>query len=199
MKYFSEEDFLSSMDRFGVELCNDERSLCYKNSEETFGFDFTNLAEPDMENEEEGGHKVERSMLETTLALFESLSLFPVTLFAVNDEWTDEETVAELTKSGYTGAELEIIKSIVEEGHSNDAIEITPDEKDFGVKLLLTEMTIIGSTTCAIIGRGGEALALVSRDDEVSFDTATSGVYETAKKYMKSRESSIPFEIIWGE
>ena len=199
MNYINEEEFLATLVRFGIELCNDERSLCYKNSEETSGFDFTNLAEPEMESEGEESNKVEQSMLETTLELFENLSLFPVTLFAVNDEWTDDQTVAELTKSGYTGDELEIIKSIVKEGHANDAIEISSDEKDFGVKLLLTEMTIVGSTTCAIIGQRGEALALVSRDDEVSFDTAASGIYETAKKYIKERESGFLFETIWGE
>jgi hypothetical protein len=202
MRYIDEEPFLERMkNEKGIVLFDEGRSLCYE-TDDFHGFDFTNLTNPHKGDEsvvervfaDERG--IERAMIETLLNLMGELDQFPVRLIPVDDDWADDELESLIAKNYVTPEEGAVLTKVVEDGKALSAVEIDADEIVAGVCLTLPQLTL-RSTVCAVIGGDGATLALVSRDEEVSFNTTDRALYEKARALMKARAASLPFEVVW--
>jgi hypothetical protein len=202
MDYIKEDKFLDLLDEGGIELCEDKRLLCYMDEEAVRGFDFANLDTPDLGNATVGEREeapVERAMLENVFDLISALGLYPAYLMAIDDEWIDDDELAELVAANHLSKdEAAAYASIIELGHTLDVIKLIPADRETAIHLLLPQLTTL-STSCAVTDREGKALFLISLEDEVSFNTTDMGVYKKARAFMEKREANLPFEIIWGD
>lgn len=202
MRYLDEASYLTDLAEQGIVPCDDGRSFCYDTAD-YFGFDFTNLTSPPKAAEgilepASAGRQVERAMLESLLTLMVELDQAPLRLVAVDDDWADDE-LPTLLGEGYLSAdEGAVLTKVVADGKAMEVIELDAEEIAIGVALLLPQLTH-RSTVCAVIGGDGATLALVSQDDEVSFNTDERAVYEKGREIMKRREIELPFEVVWVE
>lgn len=200
MRFIDEQRFLEEMRSFGLDLSEDRRYLRFRNVDATMGFDFTNLSMPgsdddvfDSLNAREGG--VEAIMVRSAVDMMESARLFPIYLFASDNEWLDEDPAPLLQQGLLTENEAKTLTAIVESGHAMDVIVLEPEELDIAVDIITPQLCALGST-CFAVDIKGRAYTLFSQDDEVSFNTLDKNIYRMARGYV-SGLSKLPFDIIW--
>ena len=176
MRFIDERRFLEEMSSFGLDLSEDKRYLRFRNDDAAMGFDFTNLAMPgseddvfDSANAREGG--VEVVMARTALEMMRSAGLFPIYLFASDNEWLDEDPEPLLKQGLITESEAKTLSEIVADGHGMDVIVIEQDELETAVDIITPQLCALGST-CFAVDAQGRAYTLFSQDDEVSFNAA---------------------------
>jgi hypothetical protein len=200
MRFIDEQRFLEEMAFSGLELSEDKRYLRFRNDDAAMGFDFSNLSMPgsaddvfDSANAREGG--VEAIMVRSAVDMMESVKLFPIYLFASDNEWLDEDPAPLLQQGLLTETEAKTLSAIVDGGHSMDVIVIEPDDLDIAVNIITPQLCALGST-CFAVDIKGRAYTLFSQDDEVSFNTIDKNIYRMARGYV-SGLSKPPFDVIW--
>ncbi len=200
MLFVDEEKYLGLMKEVGVVPCKEGRGLCYEDEESVLGFDFTNLTVPltspaAFESPAPGDRRVESSMVSTLLDLLDKLGEYPASMYLADDEWLAEET-GPLVKNGHmTKTEGLILSKLCEEDHGMDVIVVGPDEKAIAESIIIPQLTLF-STTCCITGPKGRVLAVISEDDEVSFNTNDPALFQLADAIMKELEPDLPFKLI---
>lgn len=199
MRFLDEKTFLETLRRAGIVPCLEGRGLCYEDDESVLGFDFTNLSIPDtsvspFEAQGAGERSVEYAMIGTMLRILDELGLFPLRLYAVDEEWAGEDVASLAEKGLITAEEAAVLGRVMEEGRGMDVIVVEREEAADAVRLIAPQVTALG-TVCAATDESGRALALFSQDDEVSFNTTDRGVYDKAVK-MLSTLKNLPFEVI---
>jgi len=202
MKFISEKKFLASIRRLGIDKTSDDRSLRYLDETSVLGFDFTNLAIPDLssspyETVAEGDRSVEYVMVSTLLKLVEALDLFPVYLWASDNEWADEDLDQLVSRKFITVDEAAILQNVIDQDHGMDVAVIGRDELKEAARLVTPQMTAL-STECCATDNKGRFLATFSQDDEVSFNTKDNAIYNAAKEFI-GKLKNLPFEIIQAE
>lgn len=200
MRFIDERRFLEEMGSFGLDLSEDRRYLRFRNDETAMGFDFTNLSMPgseddvfDSANAREGG--VEVVMARTALEMMRSAGLFPIYLFASDNEWLDEDPAPLMRQGLITDGEAKILSDIVADGHGMDVIVIGQEELEVAVDIIAPQLCALGST-CFAVDAKGRAFTLFSQDDEVSFNTVDKNVFRMARGYIGGL-SKLPFDVIW--
>ncbi|MBI4666768.1 MAG: hypothetical protein HY751_10215 [Nitrospinae bacterium] len=201
MRFTSEDHFLSAIAPAGLAQDPEGRYLRFTDEDSVLGFDFTNLTMPDSPGAFDiaGGmdNSVERSMVETVVRLMEDLDLFPLYLFASDNEWLDEDADALAKRGLIRESERDILKAIQTAGHNMDVLIVEKSEAGRAVDILTPQLTELGAT-CFAVSEDGSTYALISQDDEVSFNTTDEGIYRRARETVRSLES-LSFDIIWGE
>lgn len=200
MRFIDEQRFLEEMDSSGLDLSEDRRYLRFRNDDAAMGFDFTNLAMPgstddvfDSANAREGG--VEAIMIRTALEMMLSAGLFPIYLFASDNEWLDEDPAPLVRQGLLTENEAKTLSAIVANGHGMDVIVIEPEDLDSAVDIVTPQVCALGST-CFAVDVKGRAFTLFSQDDEVSFNTVDKDIFRIARGYVKGLPNP-SFEIVW--
>ena len=200
MRFIDEQRFLEEMGSLGLDLSEDGRFLRFGDGDLAKGFDFTNLGMPgseddvfDSANVREGG--VEAIMTRTALEMMRSTGLFPVYLFASDNEWLDEDAATLLRQGLLTESEASTLSGIVADGHGMDVIVLEPEELDAAVDIITPQICALGST-CFAVDVKGRAFTLFSQDDEVSFNTVDKNIFRIARGYIGGL-SKPPFDIIW--
>jgi len=200
MRFIDEQRFLEEMSSFGLDLSEDKRYLRFRNADTSMGFDFSNLSMPgsaddvfDSANAREGG--VEVVMARTALEMMRSAGLFPVYLFASDNEWLDEDPTPLLRQGLITESEAKTLSDIVTDGHSMDVIVIEPADLETAVDIVTPQLCALGST-CFAVDMKGRAYTLLSQDDEVSFNTVDKDIFRMARGYIGGL-SKLPFDVIW--
>jgi len=202
MKYIDEKSFLKIMKSVGIIPCREGANLCYEDVENVMGFDFTNLAEPDtsmslMERQGVGDRSVEYAMVGAMLRILDELGLFPLYLYAADEEWAGEE-IGPLTRRGFiTAEEGAILESVMDGGHGMDVIVVDRNEIASAARLVTPQLTVLGAS-CAAADENGRALTLFSQDDEVAFNTTDRDIYEKALEMVRKLKG-LPFEVVFVE
>ncbi|VAX21746.1 hypothetical protein MNBD_NITROSPINAE04-2375 [hydrothermal vent metagenome] len=202
MKFISENEFLGLISRSGIGKTSDDRSLRYTDETGVLGFDFTNLAIPDMskspyEGVAEGDRSVEYAMVSTLFKLMEVLALFPVYLFASDNEWADEDLGRLVSQNYITADESSVLQNVIDQDRGMDVVVIGRDEVKEAVRLITPQITAL-STECCAVDDKGRFLATFSQDDEVSFNTKDNALYNASKEFILKLKN-LPFEIIQAE
>lgn len=202
MRFLNEKEFLEKMKPLGIAPCDEGRRLCYEDEEKTLGFDFTNLAVPEsaaslFERQGAGDRSVEYAMVGAMFKIMEALGLFPLYLYASDEEWAGEDVDGLVKRRLLTAEEGELLSRIMDEGHGMDAIALDGAEVAEAVRLVASQLTTLGAT-CHAVDEKGRALVLFSQDEEVSFNTCDKYVYEKAKAMVKSLENT-PFDVVFVE
>jgi len=202
MKFISEKKFLGSISRSGIGKTSDDRSLRYLDETGVLGFDFTNLAIPDLsespyEGVAEGDRSVEYVMVSTLFKLVQVLDLFPVYLYASDNEWADENLARLVSQKYITADEASVLQNVIDQDHGMDVAVIGRDEIKEAVRLITPQITAL-STECCAVDDKGRFLATFSQDDEVSFDTKDKALYNASKEFILKLKN-LPFEIIQAE
>ncbi|VAX18622.1 hypothetical protein MNBD_NITROSPINAE01-487 [hydrothermal vent metagenome] len=200
MKFIKNSVFLEMMKRAGIQTSEDGRTMRYQNEGAVKGFDFTNLTPHSPAGPYEavasGDRSVEYAMVATAFRVIETLNIFPLYLYSIDNEWVDED-IAPLIKSGtLTREEADILENVLENDNVSDVAVIEKGEVDKAVRLIVPQLTAF-STSCCAVDAEGKVLALFSEDDEVSFNTTDPQIYEKTKKMVKSL-SNLPFETVWA-
>ncbi|MGK7346082.1 MAG: hypothetical protein ACNS63_09775 [Candidatus Nitrospinota bacterium M3_3B_026] len=201
MNFLDEKAFLETLRSAGIVPCREGRALCYEDEESVLGFDFTNLSIPDtsvspFEAQGAGERSVEYAMIGTMLRILDELDLFPLYLYAVDEEWAGED-IGRLRKKGLlTVEEASVLGRVMEEGRGMDVIVVEREEAADAARLIAPQITALG-TVCAATDARGRVLALFSQDDEVSFNTMDRRIYEKAAKMLETLKN-LPFEVITG-
>lgn len=200
MRFIDERRFLEEMGSFGLELSEDKRYLRFRNDDTAIGFDFTNLSMPgsaddvfDSANAREGG--IEVVMVRTALEMMRSAGLFPIYLFASDNEWLDEDPDPLLKQGLITENEAKTLSDIVAEGHGMDVIVIEPEDMETAVDIVTPQLCALGST-CFAVDTKGRGYTLFSQDDEVSFNAVDKNIFRMARGYIGGL-SKLPFDVIW--
>jgi hypothetical protein len=200
MRFIDERRFLEETTSFGLDLSEDKRYLRFRNDDTAMGFDFSNLSMPgsaddvfDSANAREGG--VEVVMVRTALEMMRSAGLFPIYLFASDNEWLDEDPTPLLQQGLIMENEAKTLSDIVTDGHSMDVIVIELADLETAVDIVTPQLCALGST-CFAVDMKGRAYTLFSQDDEVSFNTVDKDVFRMARGYVGGL-SKLPFDVIW--
>jgi len=203
MKYINEQNYLAELKENGVIPSGDGLTLEYSDDAGVRGFDFTNLTSPDMaktalDSGMGGEAVVERKMIEVVFDLCAEMDLYPLRLHAIEDEWGGADPEELLASDKLDKATATLLRTLDESDHLMDVIEIGKEERDAGVNLVTMQFVMFGGAT-AITSRSGAFLALVSQDDEVSFNTGDGALYEKARAIVRQNAGAYPFDIIFAE
>ncbi len=198
MKFIREDEFLQSIPSIGLQLVDDPGAMEYIDEQAVLGFDFTNLTPPDMstgpyETVAGGDRSVEYAMVSTLFKIVESLGLFPVHLFAVDNEWADEDLHELATKGFITQQEEELLGEIVDGGHGMEVIVLDQNELSDAARIVTPQITTF-STRCQAVDTEARFLAEFSPDDEVSFNTTDKSLYNKVREMVLSLKN-LPFEV----
>ncbi|HJM82679.1 MAG TPA: hypothetical protein QF720_03675 [Nitrospinota bacterium] len=200
MRYLKESDLLEILPSLGIIVGKDGQKL-HMNSSRILGFDITNLQsikeDAYYEMIEAGDRNVEYVMVSTVVKLLDTLSLFPVYLYAIDNEWLDEEIAPLLANNMLTKEEADVLTDIQQEGKGMDVIIIEHTSIQQMVRILVPQMTVF-SKRCYLLDSMGRVLISFSADDEISFDTNDQKVYDKARESLL-KLTNTPFNIIWAE
>lgn len=200
MRFIDEKTFLDKMKSAGVVPCGTGGAICYEDIDKTLGFDFTNLTPPDTLTsmfEAAADRSVEYAMAGVMFRILEGLGVFPLYLYAADNEWAGEELDPLVRRGLITSEERELLEKITEEGHGMDVVVVEPGEAAAAVRLVAPQLTALG-TTCFAVDEKGKTLTSFSQDDEVSFYTIDKGMHEKALA-MARRLENVPFEVVTVE
>ena len=200
MRYLKESDLLEILPSLGIIVGKDGQKL-HMNSSRILGFDITNLQsikeDAYYEMIEAGDRNVEYVMVSTVVKLLDTLSLFPVYLYAIDNEWLDEEIAPLLANNMLTKEEADVLTDIQQEGKGMDVIIIEHTSIQQMVRILVPQMTVF-SKRCYLLDSMGRVLISFSADDEISFDTNDQKVYDKERESLL-KLTNTPFNIIWAE
>jgi hypothetical protein len=202
MKFVKEKEFLDQISQLGIGKTPNDRSLRYLDENSVLGFDLTNLTIPDSSNSPyervaEGDRSVEYAMVSTLFKLVETLGLFPVYLYAADNEWADENLDQLVTQKHITADEASALRNVIDLDHGMDVVVIGQDEVKDAVRLITPQITTF-STECCAVDNKGRFLATFSHDDEVSFNTNDKAIYNASKEFIQKLKN-LPFEIVQVE
>lgn len=142
----------------------------------------------------EGDRSVEYAMVSTLFKLVEILGLFPVYLYASDNEWADENMNTLVSQKHITADEAAALRNVIDQDHGMDVMVIGHDEVKEAARLITPQITAF-STECCAMDEKGRFLATFSQDDEVLFNTNDKAIYKASREFTLKLKN-LPFEIV---